>query len=82
MLLIALVSLTMLTRGNSEAQAMGFNPTQTVLKTRCPVLKQYSADVVKKLGKELRGAPPDATWPGMIVDYRTLRLMCQAIEAS
>ena len=80
MLLIALASLTMPTWGSSDAYAMGQNPTLTILKTRCPALKQYQAALVKKLGAELRGAPPDAAWPGFITDYRVLRLQCQAIE--
>lgn len=54
---------------------------QVVVQTRCPLLRVYPADTVKKAGAELRGllkADPSAAAPGMIADYKLLRDQCRA----
>ena len=70
--------------GATPSEAMGSfpaDPPEIVVQTRCPPLRTYSADAVKKAGGELRGlltADPAAAAPGMIADYKLLRDQCRA----
>ena len=57
---------------------------EVVVQTRCPPMRIYPADVVKKAGGELRGllkADPNAAAPAMIADYKLLRDQCRAYQA-
>lgn len=73
--------------GATPSEAMGSFPAdapEVVVQTRCPPIRSYSADVVKKAGAELRGllnADPAAAAPAMIADYKLLRDQCRAYQA-
>lgn len=70
--------------GNSDARAMARFPfAETEIIEQCPPRKEYSAETGRKLGREmsdLRARDPKAVAPGVVLDYRTLRAQCDAIE--
>jgi hypothetical protein len=69
--------------GATPSDAMGSFPAdapEVVVQTKCPPMRAYPADIVKKAGGELRGllkADPAAASPAMIADYKLLRDQCR-----
>lgn len=85
MLVLALISMMilLLAVGSSDAPAMGANPVQFVVQTKCPPLKRYSAEQSKQIGQarqKLRAADPGNVLLGVTDDYSRLREQCRAIE--
>ncbi|WP_315804021.1 hypothetical protein [Bradyrhizobium sp. SZCCHNS3002] len=68
----------------TPSSAMGSFPhdaPDVVVQTRCPPLRSYETEQLKRAGAELRGlltTNPKAVTPGMIADYKLLRDQCRA----
>lgn len=80
-----LISTTLLLQAlaASDAGAMGANPSQFVVQTKCPVLKLYTPAQAKQLGEErkkLRATNPKSMLLETNDDYLILRDQCRAIE--
>jgi hypothetical protein len=83
---MVLISTTilLLASGASDAIAMGANPTQFVVQTRCPALKTYTPDQAKQLGaerKRVRSENPKSLLLETNDDYLILRDQCRSIES-
>lgn len=69
---------------SSDANAMGANPTQFVVKVQCPPLKAYTPTQSKQIGearKRLRASDPKSILLDTNDDYLLLRDQCRAIES-
>jgi hypothetical protein len=56
---------------------------EVVVQTKCPPLRRYNAETVKKAGNELaklKAIDAAAATPVMIADYKLLRDQCRAYE--
>jgi hypothetical protein len=49
----------------------------TLAYTRCPVLKNYTQDQMKRAASELRNLPTESQIASMITDYGKLREACR-----
>ncbi len=82
--LISALSLPAWSGASSDAVAMGSFPhdaPEVVVQTKCPPLRSYDPEAVKKARGELRrllDTDPSAVTPGMIADYKLLRDQCKA----
>ena len=56
---------------------------EIVTVVRCPPLKSYAPERLKKMGAELRSLlkqDPGSVTPGVVNDYKSLRAQCEAIN--
>jgi hypothetical protein len=80
-LMLTMISLAVLAA--SDAVAMGANPAQFVIRTRCPPLKTYTAEQSKQIGQERKRLRGQGGYPLMLEtndDYLLLRDQCRAVE--
>jgi hypothetical protein len=53
--------------------------TRTLVIARCPILKQYSPERLKKAAEELKNLPEESELLSMLTDYGKMRDACRAI---
>jgi hypothetical protein len=53
--------------------------TETMVISKCPVLKQYTPEQLQKAADELGGLPSESIIAEMITDYGKTRAACRAI---
>lgn len=52
---------------------------KTLILAKCPVLKQYSKETLKKAAQELKSLPDDSQLTVLLTDYSKMRDACRAI---
>lgn len=67
------------TTSGSYTLSNGQVVTQTMVISKCPVVKEYTKDQLAKAADELGGLPPDSVIAEMITDYGKSRAACRAI---
>lgn len=63
----------------SYTTSSGQTITQTMVISKCPVLKQYTPEQLQKAADELGGLPSDSVIAEMVNDYGKTRAACRAI---
>ena len=76
---IAIAFVSSLLAGCATMSQSEIAQTKTLVLAKCPVLKQYSQERLKKAASELRNLPDDSEVAALLTDYSKLRDACRAI---
>lgn len=79
MKILAAITLSLMLAGCATMDKAEIAQTKTLVIAKCPVLKNYSKDRLKKAAAELQSLPSDSELAALLTDYSKLRDACRAI---
>lgn len=79
MKILAAITLSLMLAGCATMNQAEIAQTKTLVIAKCPVLKNYSKERLKKAAAELESLPSDSELTALLTDYSKLRDACRAI---